>query len=81
MESQLHQHFDTHTDPFYGLHKARNHILYWIGIAKTMVPKKVNSCGNMGSLCLDKLLLGYKSTMVISLHIPPDIPNSTTGPY
>ena len=41
-ESQLHQHFDTHIDASCSLHKATNHILYWIGtaIAKMMVPKK-----------------------------------------
>jgi hypothetical protein len=40
MELQLHQHFDTHIDPSSRLHKAKNHILYWIGTAKTMVQKK-----------------------------------------
>ena len=41
MGLQLHQHYiDTHMDPSCGLHKATNHILYWIGTTKTMVPKK-----------------------------------------
>ena len=38
----------THIDPSCSLHKAKKHILYWIGTAKTMVPKKVKTCGNRG---------------------------------
>ena len=37
---QLHQHFDTHIDPSCSLHQATNHVLDWIGTAKTMVPKR-----------------------------------------
>ena len=40
MELHPHQHFDTHIDPSCSLHKATDHILYRIGTAKTMVPKK-----------------------------------------
>jgi hypothetical protein len=57
MELQLHQHFDTHIDHSCGLHKATDHVLYWIRIAKTMVPKKTQKCRNTGFLRLDKPLL------------------------
>ena len=33
-------------------------ILYWIGTAKTMVPKKAQKCGNLESPCLDKPVSG-----------------------
>ena len=58
MELHLHRHFATHMDPSCGLRTAANHILYWIGTAKTMVPKKAQKCGNTGSPCLDKPVLG-----------------------
>jgi hypothetical protein len=59
MELQLHHHFATHIDPSCSLHQATNHILYWIGTATTMVPKnKTQKCGNTGSSCLDKPMLG-----------------------
>ena len=51
MELQRHQHFATPVDPSCGLHKATNHIVYWIGTAKTLVPKKTQKCGNTGSPC------------------------------
>ena len=51
-----HPHFDTHMDPSCGLHKATNHILYWIGTAKPMVPKKGQKFGNTGLPCLHKPL-------------------------
>ena len=57
MESQPHQHFDTRVDPSCSLHKATNRVLYWIGTAKTMVPKKTQKCQNTRSPCLDKPLL------------------------
>ena len=43
---QLQQHFDAHIDPSCSLHKTTNHVLYWIGTAKTMLPKK--SAGTRG---------------------------------
>ena len=59
MGLQLHQHYiDTHMDPSCGLHKATNHILYWIGTTKTMVPKKIEKGGKTGSPCLDKPVSG-----------------------
>ena len=57
MELQLCQHFVTHIDPSCSLHTATNHILYWIGTATTMVPKKTRKCGNTGLLCSDNLVL------------------------
>ena len=48
-ELQLHQQFAPHTDLSCSLHKATNHILYWIGSAKTMVPKKAQKCRNTGT--------------------------------
>ena len=44
MELHLHHHFDTYIDHSCSLHKATNHILHWIGTAKTMVSKKVQKC-------------------------------------
>ena len=58
MGLQLRQHFHTHIDPSCSLHKATNHILHWIGSAKTMVPKKGQKCGSTESLWLDKPVLG-----------------------
>ena len=57
MEIQLHPHFDTCVDPSCSLHKATNHILYWIGTAKMMVPKS-QECGNTGSHYLDRPVFG-----------------------
>ena len=54
MEVKLHQHFAIHMDPSCSPHKVMNHILYRIGTAKTMVPKKTQKCGNTGSPYLDK---------------------------
>ena len=50
--------FATHMDPSCGLHKATNHILYRIGTTKRHIQKKAQKCGNTGSLCLDKPVLG-----------------------
>ena len=58
MELQLHDHFDTHIDPSCRAHEATNHILYHLGTAKTMVPKKTQKCGNVGLPCLDKPVFG-----------------------
>ena len=61
MELRLHQHFATHSDRSYGLHKATNHILHRIRTAKTMVPKKAQKCRNTGSSCLHKFVLGQRA--------------------
>ena len=42
------------------LHNATHHLLYWIGTAKPMVPKKAQKCGNTGSPCLDKPVFGQR---------------------
>ena len=55
---ELHHHFATHMDHSYSPHKAANRILCWMGTTKTTVPKKSQKCGNTGSLCLDKPVLG-----------------------
>ena len=34
--------------PSCSLHNAANHVLFWIGTAKAMVPKKTQKCGNRG---------------------------------
>ena len=54
-ELQLHRHFDVHVDPSCSLHKATNHILYWIGTAETIVPKKAQKCGRKpdGGGCIE----------------------------
>ena len=75
MKLQLHQHFDIHIDPSRSLHKATNHILYWIGIAKTMPPPpKAQKCRNTGSSCLDKPVLGreggrHKAMVLVCLPL------------
>ena len=40
MQVQLHKPFDANIDPSCSLHKATDHLLYWIGTAKTEVPEK-----------------------------------------
>ena len=40
VELQLHQHFDIHIDHSCSLHKATNHISYWIGTEKNDGSKK-----------------------------------------
>ena len=83
MELQVHQHFATHIDPSCSLSKATNHILYWIGTAKTMVPKKTQKCGNTGSPCLDKPVLGQGGHDVRfsnGQHDPGLMPDSRSPP-
>ena len=76
MELHLHQHFDTHDGPSCSLHKATNHILYWTGTPTMMVPKQAKRCGNTGSPCLYKPMLGHMVTMV-EWSAPSGVPLGT----
>ena len=82
MELHLHPHFDTHMDPSCGLHKATNHILYWIGTAKPMVPKKGQQCGNTGLPLVDKPVLPrgtYREPHVADIRQPSPSKHDKTG--
>ena len=57
--------------PSCSLHKATNHLLYWIRTAKATVPERAKKCGNTASPWSDMPVLSHNPTMAVTPGIPP----------